>query len=159
MPAVAFNTTAAALSAVLIQSLVPVDSDVGIRYGMTSLLMNNPIQVKPARERNVKTNHRKAKVMSLSVNPTITLSIDSDITKLDGPFSTLHPGSAIDIALIQNYYAAMSHGFPTDAANWFELMTPDFTMPPGDLCTTKFDLELWTPSMLTGGTYVYGNIT
>lgn len=156
MPATPFNATAAAIAAVLIHSITAVDSDVGTRYGMTGLLLNSAIQVKPSRDRKQKSDHRLTEVMSISTNPMITLAIDADITALAGPFSAQHPGTAIDIATVQNYYAALAHGFPTDATGWFELMEPDFTSPPGDLFHTKFSLRLWTPQYLNGGVYVFG---
>lgn len=156
MPATPFNTTAANIAALLIHSITPVDSDVGTRYAMTGLLLNNAIEVKPSRERNVKKDHRGTEVMSLATNPMIVLSFDADVTALDGPFSAKHPGTAIDISTVQNYYTGLAHGFPTGSSGWFELMEPSFTSPPGDLFKTKFNLRLWSPSYLDGGVYVYG---
>lgn len=159
MPATPFNETALKVAAIVIQSLVALDATVGTQYGMEGVLVNNAIQVKPARERKAHKNHHDLEVIALNTNPMITLSFDCRVTQLAGPFSAKHPGTVFSVAAIQNYYPGVAHGFPTDSGNWFELMNPDFSSPPGDLFTTKFELRLWCPAYLTGGTYVYGNIT
>ena len=156
MPTTAFSATAAAVAAILAHSLVSVDSTVGLQYGHDGLLLSNGIQVKPARDRKTHRNHTDLEVLSISTNPMITLSFDAKVTLVAGSMSAKHPGTAIAVSTIQNYTSSISHGFPTDSGNWFELMEPDFTMPAGDLFSTKFNLRLWCPAYLTGGTYVYG---
>lgn len=158
MPATAFNATAAAIANILIHSIVPVDSTVGAQYGMEGLLLENGYQVKPTRERTEHKNHNGLGVLSISTNPMITLAFDAKVTVLSGPFSAKHPGTAIGMNTMTNYFSGLSHGFPVggEGVNWFELMAPDFGAPAGDLYTTRFELRLWCPAYLTGGTYVYG---
>lgn len=156
MPATAFNETSLKVAALAVQTLVALDSAVGTQYGMDGLLVNNAISIKPTRERTGHKNHQNLEVITISSNPQITLGIDAKVTQIAGAYSAKHPGSVISVASISNYYTAVAHGFPTDSGNWFELMDPDFSSPPGDLFTTKFNLRLWAPSYLTGGTYVYG---
>ncbi len=156
MPATAFNETSLKLAAIAVQTLVALDASFGVAYGMDGMLVNNAIQIKPTRERKSHKNHNDLEVIAINTNPMITLSIDGKVTQIAGAFSAKHPGTVFSVAAIQNYYAAVAHGFPTDSGNWFELMDPDFSSPPADLFTTKFNLRLWCPSYLTGGTYIYG---
>lgn len=159
MPATAFSSSAAALAAILVHSIVPVASNaVGCQTGLTGLLLSNGFQIKPNRNRVEHKNHVGLTTTSISTDPALTLSIDAKTTALDGPLSTAHPGKGIDLTVVTQYSAAVAHGFPTDSGCWFELMPPSFTAPAGDLSSTQFELRLWAPSFLTGGTYIYAPV-
>lgn len=132
-------TTAAAL---FIHSQVPMDSDVGIRYGMeNSGLLVSSIGYKPSREKEVHTNHRKARAVVTYATPNLVLSVDAKVLQLSGRLAAKHPGDAIHTGYVQDFYEGIAHGFEFSATGYWLYEEPDTGSPQGTLNTCKFNLE------------------
>jgi hypothetical protein len=141
MPATAFS----ALNSLLILSQTPVDSDIGIRYGMENEgLLTKSLSYKATRDTATHTNHRKYEVTHVKSNPKFVITVDADITLLAGALAAKHPGTPIHKAYVLDFYPEIAHGF-SDAVGYFIYDDIDTGSPQGDLNTGKFSLTWFAP--------------
>lgn len=145
MPATPFS----AAHALQIHSQVPIDSDVGIRFGMENEgLLVKSISYKPTREKKTHKNHRNFDVAHVMSNPMIVLTVDADVTLLAGALAAKHPGTPIHKNYILDFYPDVAHGFTTNNA-YFIYDEVETASPQGDLNTGKFSLTLFSPPVNT----------
>lgn len=143
-------------AALILHAMLAMDSDIGVRYGMESAgLLVQSIGYKPASEKAVHTNHRKARAAVVYSTPNLQLSVDAKVLRLAGRLAAKHPGDAIHQGYIQDFYPDISHGFTFSAAGYWLYDEPDTGSPAGDLNTCKFTLEWFdapdnTVSVITG---------
>lgn len=141
MPATPFS----ALSDYLIHAQVPVDSDVGVRFGMEAQgLLVKSISYKPSRDSTSHKNHRGVDVIHLKSNPKLVLTVDADITLLAGALAAKHPGAPIHKNYVLDFYGDIAHAF-SSTVGYFIYDDVDTSSPAADLNTGKFSLTWFAP--------------
>lgn len=159
MPAASFNTSSAAAAALLVHTMVGHDGFVGAQADEDGLLIDNGFDKTSARERTEHKNHSGLVVVAVSSNPSVRLQFDGKVYNIDGAVVDAHPGKGLPLAGIANYSAEYQGGVTPDPLSWWEIMEPSMNVPSGGLNQCRFTVNLWNPSYLESGSYVYyGNI-
>lgn len=129
---------------------VPVDQDIGLRFGAEAQgLLVKSVGYKPSREAVKKQNHRKFVVGHIFTTPEMVLSFDAEILQLAGALAGMHPGQPVSKSNVADFFPDIAHGFDqTDPNGYFLAENVDTNAPPGDLYAAKFDLR-WFPSANT----------
>jgi hypothetical protein len=94
-------------------------------------------------------------VVAVSNNPSVRIQFDAKVINLAGSVANPHPGMGIPASGILNYVSDLRAGVTVDSEAWWELMEPSLNVPSGDLLTSRFTANLWNPSYVGAGNYVY----
>lgn len=129
-----------ATTAVIIQSLVAIDADVGLRYAETAQLIESA-DLDPTRQEIEHTNHRDARVVWIGKSPKLDIDVKSKVTLLASGMNNSHPGKSFTLASFANWYTAINHGFA--ATGYWILTQPKYSPPKGDLANTSYKLTLF----------------
>lgn len=137
----AFTATAA----VVLHSLVSIDSDVGLRYAETGQLIQSA-DYKPQRNEINHTDHRNRRAVKLLNEPVMMVDVTAKVTLLaSGMNADAHPGKAFALASFANWYTGVKAGFTgfTAGNGYWIMMAPTVNAPKGDLYEIKYSLELF----------------
>jgi len=124
-------------SAVVIDSQVAIDSEVGPTEDLDGLIVNS-IGYKATRQEKEKFNVLDSDVATLSTRPRHEYEIDGEVTLIASPF-VAHPGKAIDRTVLLNLGPATAMGAP--ARGYYRYGQPDMSAKPGDLFALKVTLR------------------
>jgi hypothetical protein len=138
MPAATFSALAAAVVAT--NGALAVDTDIGIRNGITGLLVNG-VTFEGTREKNEKKNHRGVHVMSIYSNPQFAVKFDCEITVESATLVNRHPGEGLDRAAIAEFRTGTAGKWPIDRG-FFVLEEPAQAARPMDLNTYTWTARL-----------------
>lgn len=125
-------------SAVLVDSQVPVDDEVGLVDELDGLLLNS-LNYKVTRQEKEKFGVQDQDVMSLMTRPRYDFEVDGEVTLLASPF-VAHPGKCVDRTVLTNLGPATALGMP--ARGYLRYGQPDVSGKPGDLLALKVSLRL-----------------
>lgn len=155
MPAAAFDSSSAALSAILLHSLVGHDGFVGAAADEDGLLIDNGFDITTARERTEHKNHAGLVVLAVSNNPSVRMQFDAKCHNIEGTMGNPHPGKGLPLNGIANYITAYRADVTAHANSWWELMEPSMNVPSGGVNQVRFTANLWNPTYLSGDVYGY----
>lgn len=134
------------IKAVSVNISVPVDSDIGLQYGLESQgLLVKDITYTPTRDNKVKKNHRDFTVGHIFTNPMLKLGVNAEVLQVAGVLAMLHPGEAVNKSNMPEFFAGVDHGFGASNSGYFIADGISTQAMPGDFYQAKFDLT-WLPA-------------
>ena len=133
----AFTATAA----VLVSTLVSLDTDFGLRSAETGQLIQSA-KYKPERNVIEHTDHRNRQAVRIENGPKMMIDVSAKVTLIGSGLNNAHPGQAFALASFANWYDDLTHGFPVDEG-YFIMTSPTTDAAKGDLYDTSFTLLLF----------------